>query len=87
MSSRRRILVPLAAALALGSAFTGGCSQRQQILMNPTPELATLSQREDDLANNFSYSANQNFRMLRRDWEVLWLRSDRPSSLSFYPIR
>jgi hypothetical protein len=85
MKSRRPATV--FAALALTGGLVAGCSQRADILMNPTPELSTLTQREVDLQNDFSYSANVNFRNLRRDWEVLWLRNDGPSTLSAYPIR
>lgn len=90
MKVRRTLpLTPLTAlaTLACGALLGGGCDQRSQILMNPTPELQTLTQRESDLQNDFSYSANMNFRNLRRDWEVLWLRSDGPSTLSAYPMR
>ena len=92
MTSSRRLAsvspaARLALAIGLGGLALAGCDQRSQILLNPTPELSTYTQREADLQNSFSYSANQNFRGLRRDWEVFWLRSDSPSSLTPYPVR
>ncbi len=76
-----------AAALAL----VAGCASesRQQladIRSDPTPELVTMTQRQDDVDNELTMQFNTDLRGLKRDLGVL-LNLQGASRLSPYPVR
>jgi hypothetical protein len=76
----------LGAALALGACSSNPISRDSLIRNNPTPELATLDNRDVDRANDRALARNENLRMLRADWDRFWY-VDRPSHLTSYPVR
>lgn len=83
------------AALVTGGAavgLTSGCSnsaqqeQRNEIVLNPTPELGTLQSREVDVTNTTTVVFDTNLRSFRSDVGRLFL-TDRPSRLTPEPVR
>lgn len=56
-------------------------NQLAEFRSNPTPELDTLSERNDDIVNRSVVVTDTNLRMLREDWGRLWFW-ERPSRLS-----
>ncbi len=92
MKIRITTLVSLAALATIAGAL-GGCGSsspaRQQlaeIRANPSPELQTTNQTEDDVDNQLTVTFDENFRQLNRDLGVLFL-TDRPTRLSPYPTK
>jgi len=89
MKSRVAGVVGLSAA---GLLVLGGCASsasRQQlaeIRRNPTPELVTMTERQDDIDNSLTVNFDTNLRGFNRDLGVLLLL-DRPAHLSPYPLR
>ena len=73
-------------------AFLGGCqtsaqqAQRNEIVLNPTPELGTLQSRETDVTNTTTVVFDTNLRSFRSDIGRLFL-TDRPSRLTPEPVR
>jgi len=84
----KALFVSFAAAstlLALGAI--GGCSsQRNDVLLNPSPELDTLSARRDDMVNTRTMVVDTNLRSFNGDLERFFLL-DRPSRLTPEPVR
>jgi hypothetical protein len=84
-----RIRLTLAAVALLGAGALCGCTgsgarasndpETQQIRRNPTPELTTLYQSDDDIQNN------ENKRMLNQDLGRVFF-FDRPSRLAREPV-
>ncbi len=56
-------------------------NQLAEFRSNPTPELDTLSERNDDIVNRSVVVTDTNLRMLREDWGRLWFW-ERPSRMS-----
>lgn len=90
MKSRSALALGFVSLAAL--CVAGGCqssASRQQlasIRANPTPELQSLSQSEDDIDNQLTVTFDTNLRSLSRDVGNFWLL-DSPSHLSPAPIR
>ncbi len=79
--------VSAACLLALGGcASSASREQLAEIRCNPTPELMTPTERDDDVNNVLTHTFDTNLRSMNRDLGVLML-FDRPSHLSPYPIR
>ncbi len=78
-------------AAAVASALVGGCAsesraQLDDIRSDPTPELVTLTQRQDDIDNQLTVNFNTDMRSFYRDLGV-FMGFQGPSRLSPYPIR
>lgn len=72
------------------ACMTGGCASKdslsaKSVRKNPTPELRTIAQTNDQRLNLRAKSKNYNYRMLRDDWEDIWFY-DRPMRMSEYLI-
>ena len=83
-----RLLLP---AAALTAALACGCAsesraQLDDIRGDPTPELVTLTQRQDDIDNQLTVNFNTDMRSFYRDLGV-FMGFQGPSRLSPYPIR
>lgn len=78
--------VVLAAGLA--SSVLTGCatSVEQEVLANPTPELASYDKTEREIQLQMSETHWVNLRGAREDLGKLFL-TDRPSRLAPYPLR
>jgi hypothetical protein len=81
--------VCLAALATMGLA--SGCNsaqqqQRNEIVLDPTPELGTLQSREVDVTNTTTVVFDTNWRSFRSDVGRLFL-TDRPSRLTPEPVR
>jgi len=74
-----------AACIAGGFALLGGCSRADSYRMNPTPELRTLHQTQDEVDNRIAVTNDTNWRSLNEDLGRLFLL-DRPLRLSNRPI-
>ncbi|MEO0513561.1 MAG: hypothetical protein AAF108_11830 [Planctomycetota bacterium] len=95
--SRASLFSGLAASVILATTLTGcGSSEKQEkvvtsedifreVMKDPTPQLATLAEREVDLDIATRLARNINGRMLREEFRRLGL-VDRPSHLSREPI-
>jgi hypothetical protein len=87
--ARTMILVGGAAALLLATGCTGvrnPVARDTLIRNNPTPELNTLDMRDVDRDNRRAIARNENWRMLREDWDRMWY-VNRASRLTSYPMR
>ncbi len=86
-------VICLAALATCGVAmgFLSGCkspqqAQRDEIVLDPTPELGTLQSRETDVTNTTTVVFDTNWRAFRSDVGRLFL-TDRPSRLTPEPVR
>lgn len=90
MSRDRRIQILTASAL-FGALCLGGCASNKldekadELRSNPSPELDTMYQRQSDIKNAQTVTADENFRMLNQDLGRFWLL-DRPSRLTPEPV-
>lgn len=90
-----RIRLTLAAVALMSAGGLCGCSgsgarasndpETQQIRRNPTPELVTLYQSDDDIQNVIAIMKNENKRMLNQDLGRVFF-FDRPSRLAREPV-
>jgi outer membrane murein-binding lipoprotein Lpp len=75
-------------AVALASLVAGGCSKGGRVdgyRLNPTPNVDTLSESPDEIANKTTATFDTNFRALTEDTaRALFL--DRPSRLTPKPV-
>jgi hypothetical protein len=87
--SRRRTVFTIAALGTLAVTMLGGCSglmSRDDLTrMQPTPELDTLHQRSDDIANAWTIMDDENWRMFIQDLGRAFY-TDRPSRLTREPV-
>ncbi|MCA3003821.1 MAG: hypothetical protein LW650_11435 [Planctomycetaceae bacterium] len=90
--ARRSAVVVSMGLVASATLFAGGCetsaqrAQLNEVRGNPTPELVTLHQRQDDVDNALTTTFDTNLRALPQDLGRMWLL-DRPSRLTPDPIR
>ncbi|MSR41839.1 MAG: hypothetical protein EXS10_08075 [Phycisphaerales bacterium] len=80
----------LAAAALVVTTMTGCQSNPNDVSFNSvkgdlTPELFNVSESPYDVDRNVAMNFNQNLRMFWDDMGYVWM-TDRPSSLSNYPI-
>lgn len=80
----------LAAALFAGVAISSGCSSSKdkrvaELRSNPTPEMQTLYQRQDDVDNALAVYFNEMDRMFWQDMGRAFY-TDRPSRLTPEPM-
>lgn len=90
MSARARKAVSVTASTAVCAsilALSTGCSSNSisGLRLSPTPEVITLAQTPDDVANEMAIMSNMNLRMMREDLSRGMLLN-RPSRLSPAPI-
>lgn len=87
-TKRARQTLALVVATGAASALLTGCSSERNRLAefrnDPTPELATINERPDDLKNLNALIRDESKRMLVRDWRYTWYM-DRPTRLTPTP--
>ena len=87
---RRTLAFIGVSALFVGTALIGGCSsassQRAGVLLNPSPNVGSMNQREDDMINASTHANDTNWRSFRQDLGRAFL-TDRPSRLNWEPMR
>jgi hypothetical protein len=75
--------------LAGGLLVAGGCTspidRNARVRYDLSPELDTLHQRSDDVANSLALMSDENWRMFWEDMGRFWY-VDRPSRLTFEPL-
>lgn len=86
------VFIAALAAYSVAMGLLSGCNtsgqqaQRNEIVLNPTPELGTLQSREVDVTNTTTVVFDTNWRAFRSDVGRLLL-TDRPSRLAPEPVR
>ena len=87
---RRKLAFVGVSALVVGAALIGGCSdasvQRADVIFNPSPNIGTMYEREDDVINASTHAFDTNWRSFRSDLGRAFL-TDRPSRLNWEPMR
>jgi hypothetical protein len=89
-TARRRFalsVLALVASTGAAATLTGCGGIREEIFWNPSPELATAAQTEDQVANQMAITADVNRRGIRGDLGRTVFYTDRPSRLAPYPSR
>jgi hypothetical protein len=68
----------------LAAGALAGCSSERNRLAefrdDPSPEMVTMHQRSDDVANRITLIKDESRRMIYRDWLYMWYL-DRPTRL------
>lgn len=73
------------ASAGLAAAALSGCSRIDRYRLNPSPEVTTLGQTDDDIANRTTQTFDNNFRNLL-EIGGRFLLLDRPTRLTPKPI-
>jgi len=79
-----RLTLPILAVAVLAPLPMTGCLSTTAFRNDPTPDIRTHKQTEDDVLNQLTVTADTNFRLLNDDMGRFWL-SDRPSRLTRGP--